>query len=66
MAEQFSAPLLAEAIALVKARGQVDVDPWDASGHARAVKAGLTRAVDDHHQAEVEDLPGDALPGSWR
>jgi hypothetical protein len=63
---QFGESCVNEALALVKARGQVDVDHWDDRGHAHAVRVGLSRAVDDHRKAENEDLLGDALPGSWR
>jgi hypothetical protein len=57
---------VAEALQLIEQRGQAVVDHWDERGHARAVKVGLMRAIDDHHRAEAEDVLGDALPGSWR
>jgi len=49
---QFGETLVTDALALVKARGQVDVDSWDERGHAHVVKVGLSRAVDDHHKAK--------------
>jgi hypothetical protein len=55
-----------EALQLIEQRGRVTADHWDERGHARAVKVGLMKAVDDHRKAEADDPLGDALPGSWR
>jgi hypothetical protein len=55
-----------EALQLIEQRGRMTADRWDEHGHARAVKVGLMKAVDDRRKAEEKDPLGTALPGSWR
>jgi hypothetical protein len=63
---QFGEDPVREALQLIEHDAQVTADHWDERGHARAVKTGLMKAVDDHRQAEAEDVLSNALPGSWR
>jgi hypothetical protein len=47
-----------EALQLIEQRGRVTAEHWDERGHARAVKVGLMKAVNDHRQIQEEDPLG--------